>query len=278
MGRMRDKVVLITGAARGQGRAHAVRLAEEGADIIALDLCAQASTVTYPMSTKQDLDETAGLVEGLGRRVVARVADVRDQAALDAAVRDGVAELGRLDGLALNAGIAEVGRETWEFSDEQWQETIDINLTGVWRSAKAAVPTMIACGNGGSIAITSSYAGLNGVRNSAAYVSSKHGVVGLMRTMANELGDHRIRVNTIHPGNVDTPMLFNDALYRLFRPELENPGREDAVEVMHAMSLLPTPYLDAVDISNALLFLLSDESRYITGVELPVDAGWNVTS
>lgn len=274
MGRMQDKVVLITGAARGQGRSHAVRLAEEGADIIALDLCAPIEGVSYPMSSQQDLDETARLVEARGRRVVTGVADVRDQDQLDAVVRDGVAALGRLDGLSLNAGIAEVGHKSWDFPDEVWQTTLDINLTGVWRSAKAAMPAMLEAGNGGAIVITSSFAGSNGVANSAAYVASKHGAIGLMRTMANELGEHRIRVNAINPGNIDTPMLFNEGMFRLFRPELDDPGREDAVAIMHHMAVLPTSYLEPVDISNAVLYLLSDEARFVTGAVLPVDAGW----
>ncbi|GGM80911.1 putative short-chain type dehydrogenase/reductase [Thermopolyspora flexuosa] len=271
MGRVSGKVAFITGAARGQGRSHAVRLAQEGADIIAVDICRQIDTVPYPMATPDDLAETVKQVEALDRRIVAVEADVRDHDALQAAVDRGVAELGRLDIVVANAGIASHGSAE-EMSLQTWQDMIDVNLTGVWLTAKVAIPHLKAAG-GGSIIITSSAAGLQAYANVSHYVAAKHGVVGLMRTLALELGPHNIRVNSIHPTQVDTPMIMNEPTYRLFMPDAENPTREDFAPVSQAMHALPTPWMDPVDISNAVLFLASDEARYITGVTLPVDAG-----
>lgn len=272
MGRVEGKVAFITGAARGQGRSHAVRLAEEGADIIAVDLCAQVDTVPYAMATPDDLAETVTQVEALDRRIVATQADVRDPAALKAALDDGVAQLGRLDIVAANAGIFSMGAGD-DLGEDAWRDMIDINLTGVWRTCKAAVPHLIAGGNGGAIVLTSSVAGLRGSQNIAHYVSAKHGVVGLMRSLALELAPHSIRVNSVHPTMVNTDMILNDAAYKLFRPELDAPTVEDASQVFTTMNALPTPWVEPRDISNALLFLASDEARFITGVTLPVDAG-----
>lgn len=272
MGRVEGKVAFITGAARGQGRSHAVRLAEEGADIIAVDLCAQVETVPYAMATPDDLAETVTQVEALDRRIVATQADVRDPAALKAALDDGVAQLGRLDIVAANAGIFSMGAGD-DLGEDAWRDMIDINLTGVWRTCKAAVPHLIAGGNGGAIVLTSSVAGLRGSQNIAHYVSAKHGVVGLMRSLALELAPHSIRVNSVHPTMVNTDMILNDAAYKLFRPELDAPTVEDASQVFTTMNALPTPWVEPRDISNALLFLASDEARFITGVTLPVDAG-----
>ncbi len=272
-GRVTGKVAFITGAARGQGRSHAVRLAQEGADIIAVDLCEEVASVGYPLATAQDLDETARQVAALGRQVVAAQADVRDYQGLSKILEDAVAQLGRLDIVSANAGILSFGTaDTLE--DASWQDMIDINLTGVWHTAKAAVPHLIAGGRGGSIVLTSSGVVLKGVQNCAHYVSAKHGVVGLMRTMARELAPHLIRVNSLHPGNVDTAMLRNQVTLRLFRPDLESPTAEDAIDVFQATNAMPVPWVESVDISNALLFLASDEARYITGVSLPVDAGY----
>ncbi len=273
MGRLDGKVAFITGAARGQGRSHALRMAQEGADIIAVDVVKQLPSVEYPMSTPDDLAETVRQVEALDRRIVAREADVRDYGALKAALDEGVAELGRLDIVSANAGIFSQGRAD-ELSDDSWDEMIGVNLTGVWHTAKAAIPHLRAAG-GGAIVITSSTAGIQGFENFAHYVSAKHGVVGLMRTLALELAPDMIRVNTVHPTSVDTDMIQNDMLYALFAPDLEPAARtrESLGDRFQAMNALPVPWVEPVDISNAVLWLASDEARYVTGVMLPVDAG-----
>jgi len=271
-GRVEGKVAFVTGAARGQGRSHAIRLAEEGADIIAVDLAAQVDSVPYAMATPDDLAQTVKEVEALDRRIVATQADVRDYGAVKAAVDDGVAQLGRLDIVAANAGIFSFGRAD-VLEEQTWQDMIDVNLTGVWHAAKAAIPHLKAGGQGGSIVLTSSAAGLKGYANIAHYVSAKHAVVGLMKTLAVELAPHFIRVNSIHPTQVDTPMIQNEATWRLFRPDLDHPTRADFEPASQAMNLLPIPWVEPADISNAVLFLASDEARYITGVPLPVDAG-----
>jgi (+)-trans-carveol dehydrogenase len=274
-GRVEGKVAFITGTARGQGRSHAVRLAEEGADIIAVDLCAQVGSVPYPMATPEDLSNTVKEVEALDRRIVAARADVRDYAGLKQALDDGVAQLGRLDIVCSNAGIFSFGAAA-ELDETTWQDVIDINLTGMWHACKAAIPHLIAGGRGGSIVITSSDAGLKAYQNVAHYVSAKHGVVGLMRSLALELAPHFIRVNSLHPSTVNTDMVQNEATYRLFRPDLQNPGPQELAQAGVSINALPVPWLEPVDISNAVLFLASDEARYITGVPLPVDAGFLV--
>jgi SDR family mycofactocin-dependent oxidoreductase len=270
-GRVQGKVAFITGAARGQGRSHAIRLAQEGADIIAVDVCEDVATVPYHGATPADLAQTVKAVEALDRRIVATQADVRDYAALKNALDDGVAQLGRLDIVSANAGIFSTA-PTAELTEEEWSQMIDINLSGVWRTCKAAIPHLIG-NNGGSIIITSSGAGLKGFPNFAHYVSAKHGVVGLMRTLALELAPHSIRVNSLHPTNVNTDMIQNEAIYKLFVPGSENPTKEEFAAVSQSMQALPIPWVEPVDISNALLFLASDEGRYITGVTFPVDAG-----
>ena len=229
-GRLDGKVAFVTGAARGQGRSHAVRLAEEGADIIAVDLCAEVDSVVpfYAGSTPADLDETVRRVEALDRRIVAAQADVRDIDALTRAVDDGVAQLGRLDVVVANAGIFTFGTETHKVEEQTWQDLMDINLTGVWHTVKAATPPLLEAGPGGSVVLISSLAGFKGLANVAAYTTTKHGVVGLMKVLANELGAHGIRVNSIHPNAIDTPMVKNEATYRLFRPDLERPTLADA--------------------------------------------------
>jgi SDR family mycofactocin-dependent oxidoreductase len=272
MGRVEGKVAFITGAARGQGRSHAIRLAEEGADIIAIDVCEAVPTNDIPPATEEDLAETVRQVEALDRRIVATKADVRDYDAVKSAMDAGVAELGRLDIVAANAGIAGSPSAAEDISEEGWHTMIDVNLTGVWHTAKAAIPHLKAA-RGGSIIITSSDAGLFGYPNLAHYVSAKHGVVGLMRTLALELANDMIRVNSIHPTTVATDMVLNDTIYRLFRPDLENPTKQDFADAATAMNALPVPWVEAVDISNAVLWLGSDEARYVTGVTLPVDAG-----
>ncbi len=271
-GRVRDKVAFITGAARSQGRSHAIRLAEEGADIIAVDVAGPVPSLSaYPLATEEDLAETVRQVEALDRRIVAHKADVRDSAALRAALDDGVTQLGRLDIVVANAGIYQVS-PALELDDDAWQETIGINLTGVWNTVKAALPHLID-GGGGSVILTSSVLGLKGGANSVHYSTAKHGVVGIMRSVANEFAGHRIRVNSIHPTLVNTIMIQNEQVWALFDPDNPHPSREAAAPVFQTINALPVPWVEPVDISNAVLFLASDEARYITGVTLPVDAG-----
>jgi SDR family mycofactocin-dependent oxidoreductase len=273
MGKLEGKVAFITGAARGQGRSHAIRLAQEGADIIAVDICEDVPGIPYAGATEADLAETVKQVEALDRRIVAAKADVRDYAGLKSVLDDGITQLGRLDIVSANAGIGSAPVPAWEIDESVWQTMLDINLTGVWHTAKAAIPHLIEGGHGGSIILTSSAAGLQAYQNIAHYVSAKHGVVGLMRTLALELAPHFIRVNSLHPTQVDTPMIQNEPTWRLFRPDLEHPTAADFAPASQELNALPIPWVDPVDISNAVLFLASDESRYITGVALPVDAG-----
>ncbi|KXX59476.1 mycofactocin-coupled SDR family oxidoreductase [Rhodococcus sp. LB1] len=275
MGKLEGKVAFITGAARGQGRSHAVRLAQEGADIIAVDICEDIPNSPYEGASDADLAETVKQVEALGRRIVAAKADVRDFDRLEKVVDDGVARLGKLDVVCANAGIAGITsrpQSVWEYDAATWQTMIDINLTGVWHTAKVAVPHLIA-NQGGSIVLTSSAAGHKAYANIGHYVAAKHGVIGLMRTLAIELAPHSIRANAVSPTQVDTPMIQNTAMRRLFRPDLEHPTREDFAPASQTVNALPIPWVDSADVSNAILFLASDESRYITGVALPVDAG-----
>jgi SDR family mycofactocin-dependent oxidoreductase len=263
-GRVQGKVAFVTGAGRGQGRSHAIRLAEEGADIIAVDLCADYATVPYGMSTEADLAETIKQVEALDRRIIARRADVRSPASLNRVVEEGVSELGKLDIVVANAGICTV--QTWdEVTPEIWQDTLDTNLTGVWNTMVASVPQLIAAG-GGSIIAISSTAGIKGLPFLAPYVAAKHGVVGIAKTMANELARHSIRVNTVHPTGVNTPMA--DGLGGI--PQLiEKDPNVGSIFV----NTLPVESVEPRDISNAVLFLASDEAKYVTGLEFTVDAG-----
>jgi (+)-trans-carveol dehydrogenase len=271
MGRVEGKVAFITGAARGQGRSHAIRLAEEGADIIAVDINDQIESVPFPMGTAEDLAQTVKEVEALDRRIIATQADVRDYEALKAAVDEGVAQLGRLDIVIANAGIVSFA-PTADLAEQSWQDVIDVNLTGVWHTAKATIPHLRAAG-GGSMILTSSGAGAKGSPNLAHYVSAKHGVIGLMKTLANELAPDMIRVNSLLPTSVNTDMIHNKAMYDLFAPDIDQPTKEQVAERFTTLNALPIPWVDARDISNAVLFLASDEGRYITGVPLPVDAG-----
>lgn len=272
MRRLEGKVALVTGAARGQGRSHAIRLAEEGADIIAVDICRSIATVPYDLATSDDLAQTVRQVEAAGRAILAREVDVRDAAGLQAVVDEGVARFGSLDIVCANAGILAFG-SIHELSEQEWQDMIDVTLTGVWRTCKVAIPHMIAGGRGGSIILTSSAAALKGKPKLGHYTAAKHGVVGLMRTMANELGPHMIRVNTVHPTAVETPMVINPPTFRRFRPDLDDPTTSDVIDGFTAQNLLPIPWIEPLDVSNAIVFLASDEGRYITGVTLPIDAG-----
>jgi len=255
------KVVVVTGAAKGTGRVHCERFADEGADVIALDAEAAAD----------ELRSTAMEVENRGRRCATGLADVSELEAMTAAIDDGAAELGRLDVVVANAGVHLPGAPAWELDPQVWQRTLDINLTGVWHTVRASVPHMV--NRGGSVVIISSTSGLRGLPNTAHYTASKHAVVGLARTLANELGPRGIRVNTVHPGPVATPMVLNEATFRRLRPDLDNPTAADAAEVLQARNLLPVPWVEPVDIANAVLFLASDAARYITGTQLVVDAG-----
>jgi (+)-trans-carveol dehydrogenase len=262
MARLAGKVAFITGAARGQGRSHAVRLAEEGADIIAVDI-----------GSPTDLAQTVKEVEALDRRIVASQADVRDYDGLKVALDDGVARLGRLDIVVANAGIVSFGTAE-ELTEQAWRDVIDVNLTGVWHTVKAAIPHLRAAG-GGSIIIIGT--GLKGEPNLGHYAAAKHGVVGLMQSLANELAPDMVRVNSVHPSAVDTDMLHTQALYHQLLPD--HPGditRQEIEPVFQTLNALPIPWVESVDISNAVLFLASDEARYITGVTLPVDAGASV--
>jgi SDR family mycofactocin-dependent oxidoreductase len=271
-GKLEGKVAFITGAARGQGRSHAVRLAQEGADIIAAGICRQTGTVRYPMAAPQDLDQTVKQVEALDRRIVATQAGVRDYDAVKAGLDEGVAQPGRLDIVCANAGIGSRGR--LEETDEQtWQDMIDVNLTGYWHAAKAAIPHLRAGGRGGSIILTSSVAGLKALQNMGHYVPAKHGVVGLMRTLALELAPDMIRVNSVNPASVNTDMIQNAAEYALFAPDLPAGARtgEAVIPRFQQLNALPIPWAEPVDISNAVLWLASDESRYVTGITLPVE-------
>jgi (+)-trans-carveol dehydrogenase len=273
MGKLDGKVAFITGAGRGQGRAHAVRLAEEGADIIAVDICAPIASVPYEMSSQADLDETARLVEALDQRIVARKADVRDRASLQAAVTEGVTELGRLDIVVANAGIWSAAPFV-DMTDEMYHDMIDVQMHGPYNACKVTVPILIEQGHGGSIVIISSTAGMRGFPNQVHYNMGKHAVVGLMRTLANELAPHFIRANTIHPSSTFTKMIDNAAIWSAFAPGVENPTVADFGDTFTAMNLLPIPWMEPVDISHAVAWLASDESRYVTGVTLPVDAGY----
>ncbi|MGQ5692531.1 mycofactocin-coupled SDR family oxidoreductase [Rhodococcus erythropolis] len=269
--RLEGKIALITGAARGIGRAQAVRFAEEGADIIAIDVCASVETTVTPPASESDLAETVAQIEALGRKVESAVVDVRDLEALRSAVDSGVEALGGLDIVCATAGITS-SDAALTMSETMWQTMLDVNLTGVWHTTTVAAPHLIERG-GGSMTLTSSIAGLRGLVGVAHYTAAKHGVVGLMRSLAKELAPYNVRVNTVHPTNVDTPMIQNPLVRGKFRPDLENPTREEFAAAAMTMNMLAIPWIEPVDVANAAMFLSSDEARYITSVALPVDAG-----
>ena len=268
MASLAGKVAFITGAARGQGRAEAVRLASDGANIIAVDICDQIASVPYPLATADDLAATVKLVEETGARIVAQQADVRDQESLAAALQAGLDDFGRLDIVVANAGIAPM-----ESGAKGWQDVIDVNLTGVHHTVEVAKDTMVKQGEGGSIVLTSSSAGLVGIgggdQGSLGYTAAKHGVVGLMRAYANHLAPHSIRVNSIHPSGVNTAMIDNDHTRQWLANVIANSQRPP--DIGNAM---PVQVLEPEDIAAAVAWLVSDEARYITGVALPVDAGY----
>jgi len=271
-GRLAGKVAFITGAARGIGRAQAVRFAQEGADVIALDICGPVDTVAVPPSTPDDLAETARLVGVAGGRAHTDIVDVRDPDGLRVAADRGAELFGGLDIVCATAGITSRGMAT-ELPERVWQTMLDVNLTGVWRTCKVTAPHLIARG-GGAIVLVSSIAGLRGLVGVSHYTAAKHGVVGLMRSLANDMAPHNVRVNSVHPTNVDTPLIQNDVVSSAFRPDLDRPPtREEFAAAATTMNMLDIPWVEAVDVANASLFLASDEARYVTAVTLPVDAG-----
>jgi SDR family mycofactocin-dependent oxidoreductase len=263
--RFEGKVAFITGAARGQGRALAVRLASEGADILAIDICGPVMDLSYPPSTPDDLAQTEKLVRDLGRNIFTAQADVRDLGAVERAVSEGLQVLGRLDFVAANAAIVSYGR-AWELTPEQWQTTLDVNLTGVWNTLRPVIPYLIEQGDGGAIVITSSVAGLRGLPLMAHYVASKYGVVGLAQTLANELGEHQIRVNTIHPYGVRTPMTEGDETFGTMMKD------HPLLQPMLMTAMKGSP-VEPEDIVAVTAFLFSDEGRHITATAVPIDLG-----
>jgi SDR family mycofactocin-dependent oxidoreductase len=274
-GRLAGKVALVTGAARGQGRSHALRLAGEGADIIAVDICQDIDTNHYPLSTPGDLAETVALIEKLDRRVISRQADVRERSQLAGAVDAGVAELGRLDIVVCNAGICPLGADV---PPQGFLDAVSVDLIGVINTVDVALRHLTA---GASIIATGSVAGMlpGSVDNptagpgGAGYGHAKRGVARFVHDLALQLAPHSIRVNVVHPTNVNTNMLQSEPMYKVFRPDLENPTREDAELAFGAMQPMPIGYVEPIDISNAVLFLASDDARYVTGLQLKVDAG-----
>ena len=273
MSSLEGRVAFITGIGKGQGRSHAVRLARDGADIIGIDALKTYPWMNYRLAERADVDETIRMIEAEGRRVVFEQADVTDLASLERALEVGVGELGRLDIVAANAGAFPKGSLTWEADPAAWRECIDVNLVGVFHTVHAAVPHMVNAGNGGSIIITSSGAAIVSGSYLSDYSAAKAALLSLTRTLAVELAPHWIRVNAICPGAVNTDMIANDAIYKMFRPDLEAPTREDTIEVWKSKHLLPVPWLEPADISNAVAGLASEEARLVTGVTLPVDAG-----
>ncbi|AGT91154.1 MULTISPECIES: mycofactocin-coupled SDR family oxidoreductase [Rhodococcus] len=260
MSRLEGLRVLVTGAAGGMGRSHCERLADEGASVIALDV----------VQAKSELEETAQAVRERGGVAVTGVADIRDFEDLAAVVADCVAELGGLDVVVANAGVYDTPGPSWTVDPAVWSRSLDVNLTGAWHTVKACVPHF---GDGGSVVLVSSTAGIKGIAGASHYSAAKHAVVGLARTLANELGAEGIRVNSVHPGSVRTPMIINERVFANLCPDIENPTEADAAAVLSARNLLPVPWVDPVDVSNAVLFLASAESRYMTGCQLVVDAG-----
>jgi SDR family mycofactocin-dependent oxidoreductase len=275
-GSLEGRVAFITGAARGQGRAHAARLASEGADIIAIDICAPVSdAITYPAATPEDLNETVQEVEATGRKILARQVDIRDSAALRQVVADGVEQFGRLDILVANAGVLSWGR-LWELSDDQWETVIDVNLSGTWRTIRAAVPAMIDAGHGGSIIVVSSAAGLRATPGNGHYAASKHGLTALTNTLALELGEYGIRVNSIHPYSIDTPMIEREAMIEIFA---KHPS---FVHSFAPMPLNPTDpggkrhrneFMAPEEVSDVVAWLAGDGSATLSGSQIAVDRG-----
>ncbi|MGH8979518.1 MAG: mycofactocin-coupled SDR family oxidoreductase [Acidimicrobiales bacterium] len=270
---LEGKVAFVTGMGKGQGRSHAVRLAREGASIIGVDALKTYPWMNYPLAEQADVDETIRLVEKEGGDIFYQTADVTDLASLEHALAAGVERFGRLDVVAANAGALPAGALTWEADPKVWRECVEVNLVGGFHTVRAAVPHILAGAEGGSIVITSSGAAITAGSHLSDYCAAKAALVSLTRSLAIELAPHWVRVNAICPGAVNTDMIANEALYRMFRPDLEEPSREDTLSIWRSKTLLPVPWVEPADISNAVAWLASDESRYVTGVVLPVDAG-----
>jgi len=273
MGELDGKVVFVSGAARGQGRSHAVTLARAGARVIGFDLCGQIDTVPFDMATPDDLALTKKLVEQAGGEMVAAEADVRDQAAVDAALAEGLDAFGRVDIVLANAGIINNYVKTWQVEDADFRNVIDVNLVGVWHTVKAAIPRMIEQGDGGAIVMTGSTASISGIPNLSPYVASKHAVLGMMRTLAKELGRYKIRCNAVMPGNCNTPMFDNEGIHKLYVPDSENFSMETFLQRASTMSPMRNPYVEPEDISAAILWLVGPAGHLVTGITLPVDGG-----
>jgi (+)-trans-carveol dehydrogenase/(-)-trans-carveol dehydrogenase len=270
---LESKIAVVTGAGRGQGRAHALKMASHGAHIVAIDCPEPIGWLGYATGDAKDLAETAESVRACGQEALIFEVDVRDAEGLRTAMNDAVGTFGHIDYVVANAGIGPRAHKFWEIPEIEWSDTIDINLTGVWRTVAAAVPAMIESARSGAVVVTSSAASLRGASNLAAYNAAKVGLVGLVQTMARELAEFSIRVNAIAPTMVATPMIMNEANYRLFRPDLAEPSAEDVMPAMQRLNLLPEPWAQAEDVSNAVVFLCSDLARCITGTTLPVDLG-----
>ena len=273
MGRLTNKVALISGMARGQGRSHALRLVSEGVSIIGFDGLCTYDTVPYKQATQEDLDETVRLIEEAGGKVYAGRADVRERGEIERIVSEGTAEIGPIDIVVANAGIGINSRPFWEISQQEWDDVIGVCLTGVWNTVSAAVPSMIEAGRGGSVIMTSSAAAIKAAPQLSAYIAAKTGVIGMMRSMASDLAPHRIRINCVAPTAVPTDFVLNDRLYQIFSPDSPEPNLEDAKKVMRAMHPLGEPWIEPADVSAAVAYLASDEARYISGIVLPVDLG-----
>lgn len=278
MNQFDDQTVFITGAARGQGRAHAVGFARAGANVVAVDACVPVDGARYPMASRADLEQTADAVRAVGGRCVVHVADVRSQEELDAAVESGVDAFGRIDHVIANAGIFTSAERTWTMDEASWNDVIDINLSGVWRTCKAVIPTMIDGGRGGSISLIASSNGYRGEFGHPSYNASKLGLVALMRTLAAELGEHEVRVNTVHPMTVKTPLMYNDFIVGMFAPGETTATVSEAdwwgSDGLKAMSMLPVGAIEPEVVTGVLQFLASEAGRYITASEVPVDAGY----
>jgi (+)-trans-carveol dehydrogenase len=271
MGKLEARVALISGGARGQGRSHALTLAKEGADIIVFDICKQISSVEIAMARKSDLEETADMVRKTGRKVVAMEGDVRDTASLRDVVDAGLKQLGKIDIVVANAGILSFG-PTEALPDDVWDDMIAVNLTGVYKTVRAALPSMIERKKGGSIVLTSSTAALRPYANHIHYVAAKHGVTGIMRALAHEMAKHQIRVNCVAPAACHTDFIINPTVFQLFTGN-GNISEEDAIPAFKTLNLMDEPWIYPQDVSNAIAWLVSDEARFVTGITLPVDLG-----